>query len=80
MESKIKTNGLLSDPLILMLLRQVCQFSMLLYNIVDEVLPNFLNANKRIEGIQIGDDWIEMENFTNNTTISLRGITCFNRV
>ena len=49
MESKIKTNGLLSDPLILMLVRQVSQLSMLLYNIVDDVLPNFLNANKGLK-------------------------------
>ena len=35
-ESNIKINGLLSDPLILMLLRQGCLFFMLLYNIVAE--------------------------------------------
>ena len=54
-EAKIKTNGLLSDPLILMLVRQGCLLFMLLYNIVAEVLANFINAVKRIKGIQIGD-------------------------
>ena len=53
---KIEINGLLSDPFTLM--RQVYQgylFSMLLYIVVAEVLANFINANKRITGIQIGD-------------------------
>ena len=54
-ESKIKINGLLSDPLILMLVCQGCLLSMLLYNILDEVLANFIDANKKIKGIQIGD-------------------------
>ena len=47
-ESKTKTNGLLSDPLILMLVSQSCLLSMLLYNIVVEVLANFINTDKRI--------------------------------
>ena len=50
-ESKINLNGLLSDPLILMLVRQVCLLSMLLYNIVSEVLTNLINADKRIKEI-----------------------------
>ena len=54
-ESKIKTNGLLSDPLILMLVRQGCLHFMLLYNILVEALANFINADKRIKGTQIGD-------------------------
>ena len=45
-ESKTKTNGLLSDPLILV--SQSCLLSMLLYNIVVEVLANFINTDKRI--------------------------------
>ena len=79
-ESKIKTNGLLSDPLILMLVHQGCLLSMLLYNIVAEVLANFINADKRIKGIQIGDHEIKIANFTDNTTIFLRDITCLNRI
>ena len=79
-KSKIKTNGLLSDPLTLMLVRQGCLLSMLLYNIVAEVLANFINADKRIKGIQIGDHEIKIANFTDNTTIFLRDITCLNRI
>ena len=69
-ESKIKINGLLSDHLILMLVR----------NIVAEVLANFINADKRIKEIQIGDHEIKIVNFTDNTTIFLRDITCLNRI
>ena len=69
-ESKIKINGLLSDHLILMLVR----------NIVAEVLANFINADKRIKGIQIGDHEIKIVNFTDNTTIFLRDITYLNRI
>ena len=53
---------------------------MMLYNIVAEVLANFINADKRIKGIQIGDHEIKIVNFTDNTTIFLRDITCFERV
>ena len=45
-ESKIKINGLLSDPLTLMWVRWGCLLSMLLYNIMAEVLANFINADK----------------------------------
>ena len=54
-ESKIKTNGFLYDPLVLMLVRQRYLLFMLVYNIVAEVLANFLNADKRIKRILIGD-------------------------
>ena len=43
-ESKIKINCLLSDPLTLMLVCQGCLLSMLLYNIAAEILANFINA------------------------------------
>ena len=76
----IKTNDLLSDPLILVLVRHGCLLSMLLYNIVAEVLANFINADKRIKGIQIGDHEIKIVIFTDNTTIFLRDITSLNRV
>ena len=52
-----------------------------LYNIAAEVLANFIIADKRIKGIQIGDHDIKIVNFAGNTTIFLRGITCLlNRV
>ena len=54
--------------------------SMLLYNIAAEVLANLINADKRIKGIQIGDHEIKIVNFTDNTTIFLRDITCLNRI
>ena len=79
-QSKIKINGLLSDPFTLT--QEVCQgclFSMLLYTIAAEVLANFINANKRIKEIQIGDE-IKLVNFADDTTIFLRDITCFDRM
>ena len=80
-EYKIKKSSLLSDPLTLMLVRQWCLHSMLLYNIAAEVLANFINADKRIKGIQIGDHEIKIVNFADNTTIFLRrDITCLNRI
>ena len=79
-ESKIKINGLLSDSLILMLVHQVCLLSKLSYNIVAKVLANFTNTDKRIRGIQIGNHEIKIVNFTDNTTIFLRDITCLNRI
>ena len=63
-----------------MLVRQGCRLPMLLYNIVTEVLANFIDADKRIKGIQIGNYEIKIVNFTNNTTILLRDITCLNRI
>ena len=63
-----------------MFLRQGCLLSMMLYNIVAKVLANFINADKRIKGMQIGDIEIKIANFTDNTTVFLRCITCLNRV
>ena len=57
-ESKIKITGLLSDPLTLMWVHQECLLSMLLYNIKAEVLASVIDADKRIKGIQIGDNEI----------------------
>ena len=45
-----------------------------------EVLANIINADKRIIGIQIGGHDIKIVNFTHNTTIFLRDITCINRI
>ena len=63
-----------------MRVRQGCLLSMLLYIIVAEVLANFINANKRIKGIQIGDHEIKIVNFANDTTIFFRNITCLDRI
>ena len=54
--------------------------SKLLYNTAAEVPANLINADKRIKGIQIGDHEIKIVNFTDNTIIFLRDITCFNRI
>ena len=64
-----------------MYVRQWCQLSKLLYNIVAEVLANFNNSDdKRIEEIQIGDHYIKIVNFTDNTTIFLRDNTCLDMI
>ena len=63
-----------------MLVHQGCVLSMLLYNIVAEVLVNFINADKRIKEMQIRDHEIKIVNFAETATMSLRDITCFNRI
>ena len=65
-------NGFLSDPLTIVRVRQGCLLSMLLYIIAIEVLANFINTDKMIKGIQIGDHEIKIVNFADNTTIFLR--------
>ena len=69
---KINISGLLSDPFTL---RQgVCQrysLLVLLYVISAEVLANFINVDKEIRGIQIGDHEIKIVNLANNTTTFL---------
>ena len=80
-ECKIKIYGLLSDSFTFT--QEVCQgclSSMLLCIIVAEVLASFINANKRIKGMQIGDHEIKILNFADNTTIFLRDITCLDRI
>ena len=79
-QSKIK-NKWPPDPFAL--IQEVCQgylFSMLLYIIMAEVLASFIDANKMIKGIQIGDHEIEIVNFADDTTIFLRDITCLDRI
>ena len=71
MESRVNINGLLSDPLTIMRVHQVCLLSMLLYIIAIEVLANFINTDKMIKGIQIGDHKIKIVNFADNTIIFL---------
>ena len=52
---------------------------MLLYTVATEVLANFVNSNKTIKGIQIGDREIKIVNFADDTTIFLGDVTCLNR-
>ena len=80
-QSKIKINGLLSDPFTLMQgVRQGCPLSMVLYITVAYVFANFIDADKRIKGIQIGDHEIKLVNFADEITFFLGDITCLNRI
>ena len=63
-----------------MRVRQGCLLSMLLYIIAIEVLANFINTDKMIKGIQIGDHEIKIVNFADDTTIFLWDITCLNMI
>ena len=53
---------------------------MLLYNIGVEVVANFINADKKIKGMRIGDHEIKIVNFDDNNTIFLRDITYLIRI
>ena len=53
---------------------------MVLYITVAYVLANFINANKRIKEIQIGDHEIKLVNFADEITFLLGDITCLNRI
>ena len=53
---------------------------MLLYVIAAEVLANFITVNKRIPGVQIGDQEVKLVNFADNTTIFLSDINSLNRL
>ena len=80
-ESKIKINGLLSDPFTLMQgVRQGCPLSLVLYIMAAEVLANFIDANKGMKGVQIGEHEIKLVNFAEDITIFLGDITCLNRI
>ena len=48
-ESKIKINGLLFDPLTPICVRQWCQLSKSLYNTAAEVLANIINIDKGLK-------------------------------
>ena len=79
-QSKIKINGLLSDPFTLMQgVRQGCSFSMVLY-ITAYVFANFTDTDKRIQGIQIGDHEMKLVNFADEITFFLSDITCLYRM
>ena len=55
-QSKNKINGFLSDSFTLIqAVRQGCPLSILLYITAAEVLANFIDADKKIKGIHIGD-------------------------
>ena len=80
-QSKIKINGLLSDPFIITRgVRQGCPLSMLLYIIAAEVLTNFIIADANVKGVQIGAHEIKVINFADDTTIFLRDIDCLPRI
>ena len=79
-QSKININGLLSDPFTLMQgVRQGCLFSMVLHITVAYVFANFIDADKRIEGIQIGDHEIKLVNLADEITFFLADISSLNR-
>ena len=74
-QSKVKINGLLFDPFTLS--RGVhlgCPLSMLLYVIAAEVLASFIIVDKRVQGVQIGDQEIKLVNFADDTTTFLSDI------
>ena len=53
---------------------------MLLYIIAAEILANFIIVDKRIKGMQIGNQEIKIVNFADDATIFLRDIGCLNRI
>ena len=57
-------------------IHQGCPLSMMLYIIVAYVFTNFIDAEKRIKGIQIGD----YEIIADEITFFLADITCLNRI
>ena len=59
---------------------QGCLLSMLLYIIAAEVFVNFIDADKRIKGIQIEGREVKLVNFSDGITINLGDTTCFNRI
>ena len=80
-QSKIKINGPLSDPFTLMQgVRQEFPLSLVLYIMAAEVLANFIDADKRMKGVQIGDHEIKLVNFADDITIFSGDITCLNRI
>ena len=52
----------------------------MLYIMAAEVLANFIDADKRMKGVQIGDHEIKLLNFADDVTIFLWDITCLNRI
>ena len=60
--------------------RQGCPLSMVLYITVDYIFANFIDANKRIKGMQIGDHEIKLVNYADEITFFLAGIICLNTI
>ena len=62
-QSKIKINGLLSDPFTFMQgVSHGCPISLVLYITAAEVLVNLTDADKRMKGVQIGDHVMKLVN------------------
>ena len=80
-QSKIKINDLLSDPFTLMQgVHQGCPLSIVLYITVANLFANFIDADKRIRGIETGDHETKLVNFADEITFFLADITCLNRI
>ena len=81
-KSEIKINDLLSDPFTLTQgVRQGCPLSMVLYITVAYVFADFIDADKRIKKIQIGDhETIKLVYFPDEITFFLADTTCLNRI
>ena len=45
-----------------------------------EAPANFIDADKRMNGVQIGDHEMKLVNFVDDITIFLRDITCLKRI
>ena len=60
--------------------RQGCPLSSVSYIRAGQVLANFIDADKRIKGVQIGDHEIKLVNFADDITIFSGDITCLNRI
>ena len=59
---------------------QESPFSILLSIIVADILANLIDADKKINEIQIGDHEIKLLNFVDNNSIFSRDITRLNRI
>ena len=59
---------------------QESPFSILLSIIVADILANLIDADKKINEIQIGDHEIKILNFVDNNSIFSRDITRLNRI
>ena len=45
-----------------------------------KALANFIDANKRMKGVQIGNYEIKLVNFADDITIFIGDTTCLNRI
>ena len=59
---------------------QESPFSILLSIIVSDILANLIDADKKINEIQIGDHEIKILNFVDNNSIFSRDVTRLNRI